>query len=90
VTIGRIIRRLRMRRGWYLRELEAATGIANADLSRYEQGRHAPSIGNAIRLADAFGVTLDELCGRAPLPRVPRPPSLRTMAEARETAGGTR
>lgn len=41
------------------------TGIPSSLMSEYINGRKSPAMGNAIRIADAFGISLDVLAGRA-------------------------
>lgn len=40
------------------------TGIPSSLMSEYINGRKSPAMGNAIRIADAFGISLDVLAGR--------------------------
>lgn len=40
------------------------SGISQPKLSYYENGKHLPLIDDCIRLADFYGITLDELVGR--------------------------
>lgn len=47
-----------------LLDVEKATGISNQNLSRWENNKVIPSIDFCIKLADYYGVTLDELVGR--------------------------
>ena len=58
-----------------IRELREAADMTQADLadrlqvsvptvSRWESGVIRPSVGNLIQLAEIFGVTMDEVCGR--------------------------
>ena len=47
-----------------LRQVENETGISNENLSRWERNLVSPSIENCVKLADYYGVTLDELIGR--------------------------
>ena len=46
--------------------LAQRSGISQGLLSLYERGEKLPGLQNMIRLADALGVTLDELAGRTP------------------------
>ncbi len=55
---------LRQERNLTLQALHLRTGIALASLSAYERGKYAPSIGNLCKLADFYGLTLDQLLGR--------------------------
>ena len=55
---------LRQERNLTLQALHLRTGIALASLSAYERGKYAPSIENLCKLADFYGLTLDQLLGR--------------------------
>ena len=44
--------------------LTNATGISQQKISYYESGKHSPPIEDCIKLADFYGITLDELVGR--------------------------
>lgn len=44
--------------------LAKATGISQPKISYYESGKHLPLIDDCIKLADFYGITLDELVGR--------------------------
>ncbi len=44
--------------------LAKATGISQQKISYYESGKHSPPIEDCLRLADFYGITLDELVGR--------------------------
>lgn len=61
---GEVLKEQRLLRGKTLLEVEAATGINNANLSRWESGKVIPSIYFCERLADFYGITIDELIGR--------------------------
>jgi DNA-binding XRE family transcriptional regulator len=41
-----------------------AVGIAPSTTWRAAQGKHDPSLGTALAIADHFNVSLDWLCGR--------------------------
>lgn len=56
------LRMLREHRGITLRELERATGIHNASLSKMEKGRYGIGALSAHRLARYFGVDAEALC----------------------------
>lgn len=58
------------------KELSAEVVAVNCKIShstyrRYETGEREPSLSVAYTLADFYGVTLDQLSGRAPLPENP-------------------
>jgi len=42
-------------------ELAEATGLDRATISRYTAGTREMSIGNALKIADVLGISLDEL-----------------------------
>lgn len=63
-NIGETFKQIRLERGITLREIENATGINNGNLSRWEQGKVLPNIEFCIKLADFYGISLDELVGR--------------------------
>ena len=55
---------LRKEQNLTLQTLHLRTGISLASLSAYERGYYAPSIENLCKLADFYGLTLDQLLGR--------------------------
>ena len=44
-------------------ELAAATGLTQAAISYWESGKRIPNIQACIKLADFYGISLDELVG---------------------------
>ena len=61
---GYFLREQRKLHNYTLAQIEQATGISNANLSRWESGKVVPSIAFCEQLADYYGITLDELVGR--------------------------
>ncbi len=61
---GSILKEIRLSQNKTLIEVEQATGISNANLSRWESGKVVPSIAFCEQLADYYGITLDEVVGR--------------------------
>lgn len=55
------LKQVRKSKGITQVELEEKTGISQQMISRYESGDHIPQIDTAVKIADALGVTLDEL-----------------------------
>ena len=45
-------------------ELAKRTGIKQQNISRWESGDALPSIDFCVKLADFYGISLDELVGR--------------------------
>lgn len=50
--------------GYSQSALAKETGISQPKISYYESGKHLPLIEDCIKLADFYGITLDELVGR--------------------------
>jgi DNA-binding XRE family transcriptional regulator len=64
LTIGEKIQKLRWEHDWSQRELAEKISVHKNAIGYWETGKNEPTIFNCILLADAFGVTLDELCCR--------------------------
>ena len=54
----------RLKRNKTLKQVEAETGISISNLSRWECGKVLPNIDFCVKLADYYGISLDELVGR--------------------------
>jgi transcriptional regulator with XRE-family HTH domain len=92
-TVGPRLRALRRQRDTTLADLSAATGISVSTLSRLESGARRPTLELLLPLAQAHGVTLDELAGAPPTgdPRIHLRPVTRhgrTMLPLTRRAGG--
>lgn len=61
---GEMLKEQREARGKTIRGLAAETGIQATNLSRWERGAVLPNIDFCVRLADYYGITIDELIGR--------------------------
>jgi transcriptional regulator with XRE-family HTH domain len=64
--MGHRLARLRRERGLSQEGLAAAAGVPVGTLRGWEYGRRTPLLDAAVKLADALGVSLDELAGRTP------------------------
>jgi transcriptional regulator with XRE-family HTH domain len=64
LTIGQSIRKARKAKKLTQKKLEAKAGLSRQSIGRWEQDRVCPNVINAISMADALGITLDELVGR--------------------------
>lgn len=64
--VSKSILRARKRGGLTQAELSAETGLAVSAISHFECGRRMPSIQNAVCLAGALRISVDELIGREP------------------------
>ena len=60
------LKALRESRGLYQKDMAALLDLRQNAYSHYETGRAEPSIANLCRLADFFGISIDELVGHAP------------------------
>lgn len=58
------LKELREFLGWSQSDLAKRTGLTIPAISHFENGKRLPSFKNLIKLADAFGVTVDRLIGR--------------------------
>lgn len=61
---GKSFKELRQEKGLSQRELAMATGISQQAISCWEQNKRTPNMDDCIKLADFYGITLDELVGR--------------------------
>lgn len=57
------LQEFRMRAGLSQSGLAEKSGVSVRTLQEYEQGKMVPSIDKAAKLAQALGVSLDELAG---------------------------
>jgi transcriptional regulator with XRE-family HTH domain len=57
----RRIAELRRKRGWTLEKTSAASGVSRSMLSELERGRANPTLAVALRISQAFGMSLGEL-----------------------------
>lgn len=64
-TLARQIHALRRDRGWSQPDLAAKVGAHHTMIGRYERGEMTPAVDVVVKLADAFGVTIDHLCNGA-------------------------
>ena len=55
---------LRVQSGMTLEQLATDTGLTRSYLSKLERGLSSPSIGSAIKIAEALGTTLDQFYGQ--------------------------
>jgi len=63
-TIGEIIKKARLDRGYTQKELAEKAGIGVGCIETWEAGTSYPNVINLIPVADVLGMTLDELTGR--------------------------
>ena len=59
------IKKFRKQKGWSQQKLAEKTGLSFNAITKIEQGRaEHPTLKTLIKLADVFGVSIDELVGR--------------------------
>lgn len=58
---GAALRTARTSKGWTQPQLEERTGVSRPAIARYESGRRAPPLTEALLLANALGFSLDDL-----------------------------
>ena len=58
------IRELRKARGMSMAALAKEVGTTSAAICRYEKGARRPNVFMAIKIANALGVTVEELIGK--------------------------
>jgi transcriptional regulator with XRE-family HTH domain len=64
-TLAECLKRARIKRGWTQVQLAEKAGLHYMLVTKIEQGvSNEPTIKTMIKLANALGVTLDELAGR--------------------------
>ena len=57
------LRNMRKRRLWTQAKLSEESGVPRVNITRYENGTRAPKAVDALKLARALGVTVEELLG---------------------------
>jgi len=61
MSLGKTIKRLRLEKGWTQEDVARMLGVTSKAVSFYELDKRKPSSESLIRIAEVFGVTLDEL-----------------------------
>lgn len=62
-NFGPNMRMVRTARGMTQGQLAVAADLTMGAICNYEHGTRSPRIASAVRVAEALGVTLDQLCG---------------------------
>ena len=62
-VIGDNIASKRKEKGWTQTELAERVGVNQIQVSRWENGKHLPTIEQFVSIAAAFNCSLDELAG---------------------------
>jgi len=74
MEMSQVIRRRRAELGMSQADLGAAAGVDARQIRRYEAGQSQPTLSVAVAIADALGISLEELASnsRAAVKEVPR------------------
>ena len=67
--LGENLLRLRKEAGKTLRDVATSVGLTATALASYENGSKTPLLSNALKLAEYYGVTVEELCSVAGVAR---------------------
>lgn len=59
--LGEKLRTLRKRRGLTVRQLGDRLGVNHSHITKIETGENIPSLPLAIKIADSFGISVDQL-----------------------------
>ncbi len=70
--MGARFKRLREAAGMSQSELAKASGVPLRSYQQWEQGRRTPLLDAAAKVAEALGVSVDELAGVKPQARKPK------------------
>lgn len=60
-TVRNFVRRCRRERDWTQLELAEKVGVTRQTIVSIEGGRYNPSVGLALRIAEQFGLAVEEL-----------------------------
>jgi transcriptional regulator with XRE-family HTH domain len=63
-TFGEILKEKREAKGWSVKRLSEKLYVTTTTIYHWESNAYLPSILYACDIADVFGCSLDELCGR--------------------------
>lgn len=64
INYGKNLKEIRILNKKTLLEVQVKTGISKQNISRWEKNQVLPNIDFCVKLADYYGITLDELVGR--------------------------
>ena len=90
MTLGEKILALRTQKEMSQEELAAALEVSRQSVSKWETNQSVPDLDKIIRLADLFGVTVDQLVREGERPEPPEPPEPRVVYVAEGRRGLTR
>jgi transcriptional regulator with XRE-family HTH domain len=59
--LGEKLRMLRTKRGFTVRELGNILGVDHSHITKIERGENIPSLPLALKIAEFFGISIDQL-----------------------------
>lgn len=83
MTLAEKLLSLRMEKGLSQEDLAEQIGVSRQSVSKWETGQSVPDLDKIIKLADLFGVTVDELVREGERPRPPEPKVMYVERERR-------
>ena len=89
MTLGEKILDLRTQKEMSQEELAAALEVSRQSVSKWETNQSVPDLDKIIRLADLFGVTVDQLVREGERPDPPEPPEPQVVYVAEGRRGLT-
>ena len=89
MTLGEKILDLRTQKEMSQEELAAALEVSRQSVSKWETSQSVPDLDKIIRLADLFGVTVDQLVREGERPEPPEPPEPQVVYVAEGRRGLT-
>lgn len=89
MTLGEKILDLRTQKEMSQEELAAALEVSRQSVSKWETNQSVPDLDKIIRLADLFGVTVDQLVREGERPEPPEPPEPQVVYVAEGRRGLT-
>ena len=89
MTLGEKILALRTQKEMSQEDLAAALEVSRQSVSKWETDQSVPDLDKIIRLADLFGVTVDQLVREGERPEPPEPPEPRVVYVAEGRRGLT-
>lgn len=87
MTLAEKILSLRTARGMSQDDLAEKLEVSRQSVSKWETGQSTPDLDKIIKLADLFGVSVDELVREGERPRSPEPPQPQVVYVEREERG---
>lgn len=89
MTLAEKLLSLRTQRGLSQEDLAERMEVSRQSVSKWETGQGGPDLDKIIKLADLFGVSVDELVREGERPQPPEPPQPQVVYVEREKHGLT-